>query len=689
MLGTVVCSQMFLSTFFLRSLGILISFNADGPAVKLGDAMLGIMCSKGKNCECAKLQSVFDASLNTIGAANASTSLEALRTSRSLEIQAIKRLVKSDRRICKINQVYRRSLIEISQCPGIGKTTLLGLIARDFSDILAEASGNGSANASNKEVIASLVTFNGRYMGEVISSVPMEAALCSRVLYGALSCHSAFPGKHCPNLLQFDHVANEVVMVHRKRKISVLSTCQVLWHWFGRKPIFIGIDEALKCSDGTERIGKRLQALLTASGAFLDKTTLDLPAYVVLSARSPDWFLRATIASNRVVENVLVYPIDRKAGVLMLDSIIKSSVISDIMVDRDVLAQVEALTVGHPRAIERAGYYILDKLEDDSKILSSRNAARGLFIPLVKNLVEGTSNALASRPPPFVLEHLISNPPAVFERGVTLHMGRHAALVDDLVFSGQVLVTSGSRPTLTVAGWWLFNELTWIDTKLDDSRECPSASLLRAAYKATKDPFDDVPSSLYEAFSIFFFTEAMRRGGATLKDVIPHLYRADPSFDLTRDAISIETMTIETMTVPAHGLDFYGMALLVSDRVNILRTEKSKGVILIMPRNVPALDAIIIAGGKVIGCQIRSSVEESKLIGEIDNLRKCIEGWKEKGCDILGADGLLLFSVGVDSKPAGLQLRDNESFSSTQQLRQHFMDVFFRCGLTSGEASRL
>jgi hypothetical protein len=130
-------------------------------------------------------------------------------------------------------------------------------------------------------------------------------------------------------------------------------------------------------------------------------------------------------------------------------------------------------------------------------------------------------------------------------------MGRHAALVDDLVFSGQVLVTSGSPPTLTVAGWWLFQELTLIDTKLDDSRECPSASLLRAAYKATKDPFEDVPSSLYEAFSVFFFTEAMRRGGATLKDVIPHLYRADPSFELTRDAVSIETMRVPAALVRA------------------------------------------------------------------------------------------------------------------------------------------
>jgi hypothetical protein len=306
MLGTVVCSQMFLSTFFLRSLGTLISLNADEPAVKLGDAMLGIMCSKGKNCECAKSQSVFDASLNTIGAANALAGLEALRTSRSLEIQEIKKLVKSDQMVWKINQVYRRSLIVISQCPGIGKTSLLGLIARDFSNILAEASGKGLANASNKEVIASLVTFNGRHMGEVISSVPMEAALCSRVLYGALSCHSAFPGKHCPNLLQFDHVVHEVAMVHRKSKISVISTCKVLWHWFGRKPIFIGIDEALKCSDGTERIGRKLQALLTASGAFLDKTTLDLPAYVVMSALSPDSFLRASTASNRVLENVLV-----------------------------------------------------------------------------------------------------------------------------------------------------------------------------------------------------------------------------------------------------------------------------------------------------------------------------------------------------------------------------------------------
>ena len=645
--------------------------------------MIETMCIKGQNCECAKSQSVFDASLNTIGATAGLAGLEALRMSRSLELQEFKQLVKADQVVTKNLMNSRRALIQISQCPGIGKTTFLGLLSRDFCNTLAETANNEVVEPGGIEVIGSLVTFNGIYMSSVIKEVPIQAALCSRVLYGALSCHSAFPGKRCQYLRAFDLVAKLVAEVHQECPINVIDTRKVLWRWFGSKPIFVGIDEALKCSDGTEEQDKKLQALLTASGAFLDTASDMCPVYVVMSSLSPDRFLRATYALNRVVDNIVVYPVDRKAGVKMLDSIIKS-ISSNMKVDNEVLVQMEALTVGHPRAIERTGIFISTYVKD-VKQLSSGDAAQGLYIPLVDYLASGTSNALASRPEPFVLEYLISRPPEIWTRGATRVMGTQTVLIDDLIYSGQVLVISGSRPTLTIAGWWLFTELKDQGrTPLDISSVCPSASLLRAAYKSTKNSIVDVPGTLYEAFSIFFVAEAMRRGGATLKDVVPHLYLADSNFCLPRDAISVETMTI-----PSYAIDVFGKAQLVRDRINMLRnsypTAGSKGIILIMPPNFPALDAIVVAGGIVIGVQIESAIEESRLMKKIDDCRMCLMEWKAQGCDILGADELLLFSVGVETKPAGLQLRGNEVLVSAKQLRVHFVDVFFRCGLTFGE----
>ena len=262
--------------------------------------MLDIMCSKGKDCLCARSLSAFDVSLNKIGASTGLAGIELLRESRSAELQDFSRCVRQDQSLREIGGSIRRSLIQISQCPGIGKTTLLGLLAMQYSDTLGEA--------SNTEIIGSLVTFNGVHMAVNIADVSVEAALCIRVIYGALSCHSSCPGKACPNLFDLQRIARSAKNAEQVYGISVLSTRRALWKWFGPRPIFLGIDEALKCEDGTGGTDEKLKKLLTASGTFLDVGRDEPPVCVVLTALSPDSYMRASIASNRVIENILIYP---------------------------------------------------------------------------------------------------------------------------------------------------------------------------------------------------------------------------------------------------------------------------------------------------------------------------------------------------------------------------------------------
>jgi hypothetical protein len=647
----------------------------------LGDAMLGIMCNKGIKCECAKAGSSFNSSLNVIGASNGLGGLETLRTSRSREFEEFLRLVQADITDNELAKGSRRGLIQISQCPGIGKTTLLGLLSRDFPTTLAEPPCMENKEAGAVKMIGSLVTFNGNCMAVDIDDVPMEAAISTRVLYGALACHSFYAGQRCPNLREFDDVATSVRMVQQSHRIRVRKTLQILWRWFGRKPIFIGIDEALKCSDGIEE-EEKLQLLLTAAGKLLDIFSNDPPVFVVLSSLSPDKFLRETLASNRIIFNILVYPVDRISGVRMLKATIKPG----LKVSEDVLAQVEAVTIGHPRAIELAARFLSNFVANPVQLLSS-DAARGLFIPLVDFLSSGTAAALASRPEPAVFDHLLSTPPVEWIRGSRILMGAQTVSVDDFVFSGQVLVTYRDRPTLTIAGWWLLAELRDEGpTPLDDSRACPSASLLRAAHKATKHPQSDFPGTLYEAFSIFFIAEALRRGGETLRAVVPPLYRADPGFSLPRQDISIQAMAL----APS-GLDALARARLVMDRVKALQGEcllsGSKGVVLVMPQNFAALDAVVVARDKVIGVQIKTVIEHSGLINKVKNVRSCLEQWKVDGCDILGADGLLLYVIGANCPPSGFTAAENESLITAQALRSHFIDVFFRSGLTFMEGN--
>ena len=143
--------------------------------------MLEIMCMKGKDCSCARPESDFDVSLNRIGAYFGLAGIKLLRDSRTAELQDFFLCTQQD----KILQAggCRRSLIQISRCPGIGKTTLPGLLAMQHHAAISEA--------GTPQIIGSLVTFNGIHITSEIMDVDMQSALCIRVMYGALSCHSS------------------------------------------------------------------------------------------------------------------------------------------------------------------------------------------------------------------------------------------------------------------------------------------------------------------------------------------------------------------------------------------------------------------------------------------------------------------------------------------------------------------
>jgi hypothetical protein len=111
-----------------------------------GDTLLEMMCSKGANCCCAQRTSSFDVSLNVIGASTGLAGMRALKNSRSAELQEFRNLVEKDQ---LADFTSRRPLIQISQCPGIGKTTLLGLMAQQYPEFLDKARA--------PEIIGSLV----------------------------------------------------------------------------------------------------------------------------------------------------------------------------------------------------------------------------------------------------------------------------------------------------------------------------------------------------------------------------------------------------------------------------------------------------------------------------------------------------------------------------------------------------
>jgi hypothetical protein len=126
-----------------------------------------------------------------------------------------------------------------------------------------------------------------------------------------------------------------------------------------------------------------------------------------------------------------------------------------------------------------------------------------------------------------------------------------------------------------------------------------------------------------------------------------------------------------------------GKALLL--QINTIKQQQAgnKCTILVPPANFPSLDAVIIIRGTVIGVQIKSNIVVNSLTSRIVHVRKTLA---DLGGDLLGPEGHLIYMIGIESAPAGLKLSRNEIVVTARQLRNHFLDVFFRFGLTGGES---
>ncbi len=131
------------------------------PATTLGDRALKFMCANELGCQCAKSNSEFDKSLNTIGATDGYAGSDVLRESRSAELKMFKEILRKDQ--LDVEAGKRRRLIQVSQCSGMGKTTLLGLLAKEFPSLLAKSqhSSQATAEGADARIIGSLVTYNG------------------------------------------------------------------------------------------------------------------------------------------------------------------------------------------------------------------------------------------------------------------------------------------------------------------------------------------------------------------------------------------------------------------------------------------------------------------------------------------------------------------------------------------------
>jgi hypothetical protein len=90
------------------------------------------------------------------------------------------------------------------------------------------------------------------------------------------------------------------------------------------------------------------------------------------------------------------------------------AITSKITLAEEVLVQIEAITVGHPRAIERAGEFISSNVKA-STAPKRWGEARDLYTSIVYHLSKGTAAAaLASCPGSELLEAIISRPPTEY-----------------------------------------------------------------------------------------------------------------------------------------------------------------------------------------------------------------------------------------------------------------------------------
>ncbi len=116
-------------------------------------------------------------------------------------------------------------------------------MAKEFPRILAE-SKKAIVNVSASRMIGSLVTIHGN---RVLMDISMEKALCIRMIYWAMACHSAHGSIRCQDLHKLEDIAPLITEADSNCRFNVSDTLPVLWKWFGDHPIFVGLDAELEC----------------------------------------------------------------------------------------------------------------------------------------------------------------------------------------------------------------------------------------------------------------------------------------------------------------------------------------------------------------------------------------------------------------------------------------------------------
>jgi hypothetical protein len=389
--------------------------------------------------------------------------------------------------------------------------------------------------------------------------------------------------------------------------------------------------------------------------------------------------MNATLASNRGIENILVFPLKRSYA----RTILRSITTARITISDQALVQLEAITGGHVRAIELTAKFITGHSEASKRLTTWKNE-RDIYFAIADALESANSMFYASIPDPDVFDFFLSNPPVKLSATAIKLGAEKIVSLDNLIYTGQVIVLSDL--TVTVAPW-AFLYMLKLPTNFRQTE------LLQRSCELSHDPYN--VSSWFEGFCLFFAAEALRRGGETLMNVVPHLY-PDSRFNVSPCSISIEGMAegsnyMRPLGNPQDIVSYEELQVrLVMERVNELKylclTAGNKFVILVTPKGFTALDAILVTHDKVIGIKIESQIDDEKLLSKVSNLRVWLEKWKGAGCDLLGSDGLLMFIVGIDKAPSGLQLTNNEKLVTAHQIRPHFHDVFFRFGLMGEES---
>ena len=168
-------------------------------------------------------------------------------------------------------------------------------------------------------------------------------------------------------------------------------------------------------------------------------------------------------------------------------------------------------------------------------------------------------------------------------------------------------------------------------------------------------------SELWVGYSLFFVASALVRGGETLRKVIPFANCFDP---YRPDQVIVQNVAPKS-----------DVMLLVNDLKN-----QSAATILVLQDHFPAFDAILIVQGMVIGLQVKSKLLPQKAKEKIEtSLAKMrTEGAKVGGINV---DYIILY-IGDGVPPHDLRIESNTAIVTAGDLQQHFLDAFFRYGLS-------